>query len=97
MENIHKFSEFATDETALDGEKKKLSEILNQEIVVTGQMITQSTKNNGECLKLQYRLNSNLYVTFTGSKVLIKQVKKYKDQIPFVATIKQVGMYYAFT
>ena len=87
MENIHKFSEFATDETALDGEKKKLSEILNQEIVVTGQMITQSTKNNGECLKLQYRLNGNLYVTFTGSK----------DQIPFVATIKQVGMYYAFT
>lgn len=78
MENIHKFSEFATDETALDGEKKKLSEILNQEIVVTGQMITQSTKNNGECLKLQYRLNGNLYVTFTGSKVLIKQVKKYK-------------------
>lgn len=37
------------------------------------------------------------YRTITGSKVLIKQIKKYKGQIPFVATIKQVWMYYAFT
>lgn len=42
-------------------------------------------------------MNDKLYVTFTGSQVLIKQIKKYADQIPFVTTIKQVGMYYSFT
>ena len=95
-EEIHKFADFA-EETTLDGKKRKLSEILNQEIVVTGQIITHSTKNSGECLKLQYRMNDRLYVTFTCSQVLIKQIKKYADQIPFVTTIKQVGMYYSFT
>lgn len=37
------------------------------------------------------------YITFTGSAVLIKQIEEYKDMIPFVAVIKQVGKYFSFT
>lgn len=96
MGEIHRFSDFAKDEV-LDGEKKRLSEILNQEIVVTGFNVTPSKKNSGECLKLQYEIGGNKYVTFTGSIVLIKQCKENKDQMPFVTVIKQVGKYYSFT
>ena len=90
MKNVHRFSDFAND-NILDGEKKRLSEILNQEIIVT------SKKNSGECLKLQYEIDGKKYVTFTGSVVLIKQCKENKDQMPFVTVIKQVGKYYSFT
>lgn len=94
---IHRFSEFAKD-VALDGEKKRLSEILNQEITVIGQNITQSKKNTGKCLKLQYKMkDGKTYITFTGSAVLIKQIEEYRDMIPFVAVIKQVGKYFSFT
>ena len=93
---IPRFTDFAKD-VALDGEKKRLSEILNQEIIVTGQRITDSNKNSGKCLKLQYRLDNKVYVTFTGSCVLIKQIEEYKEHIPFRTTIKQVGKYFSFT
>lgn len=95
-ENVPRFADFAKDQ-ALNGEKKRLSEILNQEIIVTGQRVTASTKNNGKCLKLQYRLGGKTYVTFTGSQVLIKQIEEYSNHIPFRTTIKQVGKYFSFT
>lgn len=93
---IHKFSDFAQTDI-LDGEKKRLSDIVNEEIVVTGYNITPSKKNDGKCLKLQYKLTDELHVTFTGSSVLINQIEKYKDEIPFVAIIKHIGNYYSFT
>lgn len=96
MKNVHRFSDFAND-NILDGEKKRLSEILNQEIIVTSFNVTPSKKNSGECLKLQYEIGGKKYVTFTGSVVLIKQCKENKDQMPFVTVIKQVGKYYSFT
>lgn len=96
VNEIHRFGDFAKG-NILDGEKKRLSEIVNKEIVVTGANITKSTKNDGECLKLQYTLDGKTYVTFTGSVVLIKQCKEYSNEIPFVTTIKQVGKYFSFT
>jgi hypothetical protein len=36
-------------------------------------------------------------VVFTGSDVLIGQVEKYADQIPFLTTIKKINRYYTMT
>ena len=45
----------------------------------------------------QFKLNNEKYVVFTGSSVLIEQCKKYKDEMPFIAMIKQVDKYYTFS
>ena len=97
---MKKFSDFAEKENhIIEGDKIKIAEVLNQEILVTKFRILDSKyKDNGsECLQLQVEINNEQRVIFTGSKVLIKQAKKYEEHIPFLATIKQIDRYYTFT
>jgi hypothetical protein len=42
-------------------------------------------------------MDGNRYVLFTGSSVLIEQMEKYKDEVPFLTTIKKVDRYYTFS
>jgi hypothetical protein len=62
-----------------------------------GAKITKSKVNNGECLQLQIRMDEKNYVCFTGSTVLIQQIKDNMNEIPFEATITTVGSAYQFT
>jgi len=97
---MKKFSDFAEEENEIiEGDKIKITEILNQEITVTEYRMLDSKFNNAnsECLQLQFQLNEEKRVIFTGSKVLIKQIEKYSDKIPFLTTIKQINKYYSFT
>lgn len=89
---VLRFSDFATEARPLDGKKVRIDDILNLEILITGHALKNSKypKNvSGLCLTIQFRLDGELCVTFTGSDVLIDQFKKYGDNIPFVATIKK--------
>ncbi len=101
-----KFSEFAEEEIKLDGEKAKLDDILNKEILITGYKIKGSKYKKDEfdkcsvpprCLTLQFIINDNKNVIFTGSNVLIEQIEKYKSEIPFYTIIKKIDRYYTFT
>jgi len=46
---------------------------------------------------LQFEIDNEKHIFFTGSKVLIDQVKKYKDEMPFLTIIKKINKYYTFT
>lgn len=77
-----KFSDFAEEETKLDGKKSKLDDILNKEILITGYKITDSKYKKDDCdkcLALQFTINDQINITFTGSNVLIGQIEKYKN------------------
>jgi hypothetical protein len=37
------------------------------------------------------------YIIFTGSIVLIDQLEKYKENLPFYTTVKKIDKYYTFT
>lgn len=95
-----RFAEFAEERIALDGDKVKLDEVLNREILITGCSIKRSKydKNtSGKCLTIQFEIDSRRQVIFTGSDVLIEQFEKYSDQIPFVATIKKIDRFYTLS
>lgn len=94
MEEKHpKFSEFADEETALEGEKKKIDEILNTEILVIGYRIGKSKHyENRNYLTLQFENGGTKHILFTSSAVLIKQTQKYEDKMPFYTTIKKVNV-----
>ena len=95
-----RFSDFAEPANILDGDKIRIDDIINQEVPVTGYRITDSKyeKNkSGKCLTLQIELNGVHRVIFTGSDVMIEQVEKYKDHIPFLTTIKKVNRFYTLT
>lgn len=102
MSNYPKFSDFADEQGPLEGDKVKISDILNHEILITGFDIKESRyqKNkSGKYLTLQFEKEGSEEprVVFTGSDVLIEQIEKYKDNIPFYATIKRIDRYFTLS
>jgi len=97
---MKRFSDFAAEQVALDGDKARLDDILNAPVVVTGFRIrkTRYSKNDsGEYLTLQFEREGKRWIVFTGSDVLIGQIKQYGDEIPFETVIRKINRYYAFT
>ena len=70
------FREIAKDDIHLAGDKKSLSEITDKQIIITGYKITKSKFKEDNYLAIQYELDGEKYVTFTGAQVLIEQLKK---------------------
>ena len=97
---MKRFSDFAS-EKSLDGAKRKLDDILDQEIKVLAVAFKNSKferkSGTNECLTVQVEIGSERCIVFTGSTVLIDQARKYQDQLPFVTTIKKIDRYYTFT
>lgn len=96
---MKRFSDFSN-EQILDGDKIKISKVLNQEIAVLDHSIKDSkySKNkSGKYLTLQIKHNDEKRVIFTGSDVLIDQIEKYGDKVPFLTTIRKVNRYFSFT
>jgi len=98
MAEYPRFSDFAEETKAFDGNKKKIDDILNQEILVLDFKIKASKKRQDSLYAtIQFKIDSINYIVFTGSNVLIDQLKKYKENLPFHATIKKIDRYYTFT
>ena len=94
-----RFSDFAN-EVTLEGDKVKIEQILGKEIILKAYLITKSKypqKDNEYCLELQFEMDGKVYVTFTGSVVLMDKIEKYKDHLPFITTIKKINKSYMFT
>ena len=95
---LHSFSEFAKGESLVSGEKIKIDDVLEKEIIVHGYMVSDSKfKPNEKCLKIGIELNHLNRVIFTGSKILLKQCEKYKDKMPFKTKLVKVNKHYAFS
>ncbi len=98
---MKRFSDFAQEDGPLEGGKVKLDAILNVEIQVTGYRIQDSKysdKNkSGKCLTVQFEREGERQVFFTGSDVLIQQLERYGEEIPFLATLKKVNRHYTLS
>lgn len=100
MDKPKRFSDFALDHMPLEGAKLKIDAILNKEIEVLALRIKPSKykeKGTGACLTIQFLMNGEKYVAFTGSGVLSEQARQYQEEVPFLATIKKIDKYYTFT
>lgn len=96
---MKKFSDISK-ENILDGDKIRIDDVLNEEVLVLGFSIKDSrySKNSsGKYLTLQIEYHDKKYVIFTGSDVLIDQLERYGNQLPFLATIRKINRYYSLT
>jgi hypothetical protein len=96
---MKRFSDFA-DENILDGDKKAIEDILNKEIIILNYRIRESRysdNRDGKYLTLQVEIDGKRYVIFTGSDVLVEQLKRYSNQLPFVSTIRKIKKYFTLT
>lgn len=95
-----RFSDFAQEVKPMDGAKLKIDDVINREILIIGCKIKESKysrTNSSNCLTIQFVMDSERYVVFTGSSVLIEQMEKYQHEIPFLATIKKIDRYYTLS
>jgi len=94
-----KFSDFASDIQPLDGKKKKILEVIDKQIIVTNYKIKPSQYKKGSDLyvAIQADLNGERIIIFTGSLILIEQLEKYGDRIPFETKIKQIDKFFTFS
>ncbi len=97
---MHSFADFAEELGLLDGDKIRIESVLNKELVVIGHAVrdSQFSKNkSGKYLTLQIEVDGERRVVFTGSDVLIEQLEKYAEMIPFQATIKKIDKFYTLS
>lgn len=81
------------------GEKIQVQKLFNLPIKVFAFKIEPSKQKTGtELLTLQIEKSGEKRIVFTGSTVLIDQIKRVpEDKFPFMTTIKGDNDYYEFT
>lgn len=96
--NYPHFSDFSDDTKPFAGDKKKINDILNQKILILDFKIKDSKqRSNTSYATIQFKLNDLKYIFFSGSNVIIEQLSKYKDNLPFYTTIIKIDRYYTFS
>ena len=94
------FSELKITATSkgLLGDKLKIERVIGKEITVEAFKIEPSDYE-GECLHLQFMMNGNRHVVFTGSAFLLSMIKQVPaDKFPFATKIvKQEDGSFQFT
>ncbi len=99
---MRKFSDLGIKtEVRMTGSKINITRIMNREISVLDYKIEDSKfpKNkSGKCLFLQIEFDGEKRVVFTGSDVLISQIRQVPhENLPFTATIVKNSEYFEFT
>ena len=101
---MNKFTQFNIKATpkSFEGDKIKISKILDREIVVYNYKIEDSKvfkeKGPGKCLYLQISLNDNKHIVFTAASALIEVIQQIPDEgFPFITTIVEENERYMFT
>jgi len=101
---MNSFSQFNIKITsqAFEGDKIKMSKILNREIVVHHFKIEDSKvfkeRGSGKCLCLQISFDQRKHVVFTGSTGLIEIIQQVPESgFPFTTTIIEENERYLFT
>ncbi len=98
------FSQFNIQSPArgFEGDKIKMSRILNREIVVhafnLGDSKVFKEKGSGKCLQMQISFNNEKYIIFTGASGLIEVIQQIPDNgFPFTTTIIQENDRFIFS
>lgn len=98
---MHNFKEFNIKPkiNSFVGEKIQVQKLFNLPITVINFKVGPSKQKKGtQLLTLQIEKSGEKRIVFTGSVVLIDQIRRVpEDKFPFVATIKGDNDYYEFT
>lgn len=90
-----------TNTSGMTGEKIKVERILNRKIAVISYRVEKSKfpekTKNGECLFLQIELEGQKRLVFSGSSILIDQIRQVQpEDFPFETTITKEDEHFQF-
>ena len=89
---VKKFSDFSSEGDVFDGEKVKLATLLDKEICILQYKIRMSKyqdkhENYAIVQFTDTDENGEHKIFFTGSGVVMEQLEKYVDELPFQTTL----------
>lgn len=92
------FSDFAQSRMPMPGIKKRIGQIIDKEIMIVDFRVMDSKhRQNSKCLQIQFVLDGEVCVAFTGSVVLLDQIQFSKDKIPFKTKINRNDNYFTLS
>ncbi len=75
---------------AISGRKAKIKDILGRDIIITGFQTAPSRKKaDSQFITIQFLIDGELRIVWTGSVVLQRLLEKYADKLPFQAKIQK--------
>ena len=87
----------------MEGKKVRIEEVLNVEILLLKFRMKESKYQRTsakDCLTIQFEYPDKpgeKHIIFTGSGVLIEQLKRYEEKLPFLATIKKIDRFFTLS
>ncbi len=75
---------------AINGRKMRINDVLGRDIIITGfQSMPSRKKPDAQCVTIQFLLNGELRIVWTGSVVLKRLLEKYATRMPYRAKIQK--------
>lgn len=102
MKEYTRFSDFSVSHHVLDGEKTKISSILNKEIIVLDFKVKKSRYETDRYCAVQFAYpedENEHYIFFTGSGVIISMLEESKaeEHLPFITTVRKINKYFVLS
>ncbi len=75
---------------AIAGRKIRINDVLGRDIIITGfQTAPSRKKTDAKCVTIQFLMDGDLRILWTGSIVLQRLLEKYAEKLPFQARIQK--------
>lgn len=99
---MERFGNFVdNDEKPFSGDKVRLNDLINKEIIILRYKVRPSKykDKSDRCATVQFKYNEDgeEKIFFTGSSVIISQLEKYEEKLPFLASIRHIDRYYTLS
>ena len=96
---MESFADFVdADEKPFSGDKVRINDLVNRRIIILRYKVRPSKyKDKGDsCATVQFKESDDgdEKIFFTGSAVIIGQLEKYGERLPFMAYIRHIDRYY---
>ncbi len=95
---MKRFSDLPAAKREVWAEKMKISEVLGEEIVITGFTVLASKYGKtSEVVRIEFERNGAKRICYTGSILLRKQLEATEDELPYTATIVEKNHWLTLT
>ena len=85
---MKRFADLPPDKRDVWAEKVKISEVIGQEILITGFTILPSKYGeHEETARIDFILHEEHHICYTSSALLRRQLESTSDEMPYLATI----------
>lgn len=85
---MKRFSDLPPEKREVWAEKVKISEVIGNEIVITGFDIIPSKYGQGqEATRIHFERGDSKHICYTSSALLRRQLESTVDEMPYTATI----------